>query len=205
MSVPIPYWYWFYAVPYLAVLVIVLRYRSREGSVTRLIRLALEIVGGFVVVVWSLAILPGANKAMYAYRADATCRSETMAGITTLGGGCRVVEAGITRAWFSSARYLASRSYYLQLALGDGKSVQVRLADDDEAAWNDVTRPTPARAQLFRGKVVLVQTDRGTSATSDRPDYVVLNYELWLLFGLGLLLLGLAELVRVILTLILAT
>ena len=138
---------------------------------------------------WALAILPGANRAMFAYRSDPSCAAGLALGVS-VAGECSVVDAIVTGGWESFGRRGGQYHAYLDLSFGARKE-RIQVVQGVELRWS---APDAARVQQFRGRSTLIETSHGTAVTIYRPDQVVLYFELWLIAASAFALLGLAGL-----------
>ncbi len=171
----------------------------RYGSAT--IRIAIELVAGPLLLVWSLLSVPGDVREARTYESDWTCREGTQLPVQTTGGPCTVVEATLTatsEVRRRSRHWTGTTYYYFAIAAWSGQHWKIPVGPGDEnfAVWK-AAKAQPgmdARVQLVHGRVALITTSAGTAETTDKPIDRLSNAEQLAALGAGLIVAPLLEL-----------
>jgi hypothetical protein len=161
-------------------------------------RCLVAIVGGAGIGLFCFARLPALMDESTLYLTDPSCVSGVAAGrLSHSETLCHTEPATIVRADKSHSRG-RSTTYALELALGDGSRPKVAISQTVSGmnVWRQASS-TPglaARARMFGGHVVALGTDAGNAKTTWDPQARIFQYQFWALFGAGLVLSGLVEL-----------
>jgi hypothetical protein len=117
---------------------------------------------------------------LQAYAADPTCVAGLVATLPA-AGQCRTEEVLISRIYRTTGRH---SHRYVVLGLADGSQLTVSYGRDQYGnVWSGVARrdDRTANAQLFRDKIVTLETRSGRADTADMPAD---RLNLWGLFGI---------------------
>jgi hypothetical protein len=160
-------------------------------------RCLIAIVGGAGVGLFCFAHLPALMDASTLYLTDPSCTTGVAARFSRGEPACHTENATIVRAVESYSRG-RNVSYILDLALDDGSRPKVAIIQTVAGmnVWRQAST-TPglaARANMFQGHVLALTTNAGTAKTAWNPQLRISEYQFWALFGAGLMVSGLIEL-----------
>jgi hypothetical protein len=112
------------------------------------------------------------------FRADPYCAAGFAADSSQRSQLCSLTTVSILD--HEIVHYRHGTSYYLDLDLGYGQRQRVALDSYSAAFWNGVRSGADktATAQLYRGKVVALETPNGISETDTHPAATTTRYEL---------------------------
>ena len=160
-------------------------------------RCLMTILGGAAVGLYCFARLPALMDASTVYLTDPSCTTGVAVRLSHVEPACHTEGATIVRADESHSRG-RSTSYLLDLALDDGSRPKVTIIQTVAGmnVWRlaSTTPGLAARANVFQGHVLTLTTSAGTAKTAWNPQLRISQYQFWALFGAGLVVSGLIEL-----------
>jgi hypothetical protein len=146
-----------------------------DGCALIAIALALTALG-IMCVVAGLQLTPRDRATAQAFRTDRSCAVPL--NDTAPPGDCTIVVAKIlyTAMRTGSSGRMRSRTPYVYVRLADGTSYTDDLDGSDGRTFAEtVNAGAPARAQLFRGKLVRVVSGSSSAETVSAPDVTATN------------------------------
>ena len=127
---------------------------------------------GIAFIVFGRQLAPADTVAAQAFRTDPSCTAPLSAVVPP--GNCTVVAATVLVAVMRVGNAMGrtrSRTPYVYLHFADGSTLSDDLEGSDGRDFvQSVHSGAPARAQLFRGKLVRVASGRSTAETISAPD-----------------------------------